>query len=411
MKDDSLQKKQIKYYIYIVLSTLDIVVGTFCGAKLGMNLLINSFNKQPAGFNSSFTNQTPVFSMFLMNALYFIGVMVCVVAFPILTKKRQALRDEVEYDENGVSRKHGSFSQLSKAEREAIEQQKMMDAERILPSTFVKSATHIGSETPERDLQKLIGLKEVKDEVNKMCARMEFAHEANERRKKDKTANASSGMSLTSMNMLMLGNPGTGKTTVARIMAAFLYKYGYVKKNQSIEVDGNFFNGLSAGESSKRTEALIRAARGGVLFIDEAYALLTGGQEVIATLVKAMEDYRDDTVFIFAGYEREMKDFIESNSGIQSRVKYMLHFKDYTDRELLDIFELMAHEAGFCVTPEILEKVSEELGQERMKPFFGNARNVRNLLDKIIDNHAVNFKRNKDIVNESTRYYLLGGDL
>lgn len=409
MKDSNLQKKQFQYYLYIGLSVLDIVIGMICGIRLGMNLLAESFGKHATGFNTPGIHQGFTLPSVFINALYLVGLIICIIAFPVLTQKRQALRDEVEYDENGVSRKKGSFSQLSKAEREAIEQQKMMDAERILPSSFIKSATHIGSETPEKDLRKLIGLKEVKDEVDKMCARMEFAHEANERRKKE--GDFEQQMSLTSMNMLMLGNPGTGKTTMARIMAAFLYKYGYIKKNQSIEVDGNFFNGLSAGESSKRTTALIRAARGGVLFIDEAYALLTGGQEVIATLVKAMEDYRDDTVFIFAGYEREMKNFIESNSGIQSRVKYTLHFKDYTDRELLDIFELMAHEAGFCVTSAILEKVSEELGRERMEPFFGNARNVRNLLDKIIDNHAVNFKQNKGEIAEEARYYLLGSDL
>ncbi|MBR5356690.1 MAG: hypothetical protein IK121_07205, partial [Lachnospiraceae bacterium] len=163
-----------EYYFYILLSVIDICVGGFCAIRLGLNILDGSaFNKVPATFNTGVVNRfhiTPI----VWNVIYIFAIVLCVIAYPFVSRKRQELRDKVEYDENGVSRKHGSFSQLSKAERDAIEQQKMIDMERILPSSLVKSITHIGSEHPEEDLERLIGLSVVKEEVKRMVSRMEF---------------------------------------------------------------------------------------------------------------------------------------------------------------------------------------------------------------------------------------------
>ena len=179
---------------------------------------------------------------------------------------------------------------------------------------------------------------------------------------------------------------------MARIMAGLLYQYKYIKKPQIIEADGNFFNCTTRTEASQKTRLLIQKARGGVLFIDEAYALLTGGQEVIATLVAAIENYKDDTVFIFAGYETEMKQFVDSNPGIESRIKYHLHFHDYTKKELKQIFLNMAHAANFSVSQELLDAVGNKMDKMRNDPHFGNARSIRTELDLIINEHAMNYQ-------------------
>ena len=179
---------------------------------------------------------------------------------------------------------------------------------------------------------------------------------------------------------------------MARILTSLLYEYKYIRKNQCVEIDGNFFLGLSPGESSAKTNVIVQASRGGVLFIDEAYSLATNsnGQEVVATLVKAMEDHRDDTVFVFAGYENLMKDFIGINPGIESRVKYFINFPNYSKKELSAIFMQMAHEQNFKVSKELLELAASKLQEDSRKKNFGNARSVRVLLDRIIDVHAIN---------------------
>ena len=177
-----------------------------------------------------------------------------------------------------------------------------------------------------------------------------------------------------------------------------------------MEIDGNFFNGLSVGESSKRANMLITKSLGGVIFIDEAYALLSngGGQEVIATIVKAMEDHRDEIVFIFAGYEKEMEKLVRSNPGIESRIKYHLHFEEYNLGELKQIFKEMAHEKNLLVSEKLLDAFSNEIMYKKSQPDFGNARTVRNMLDTIIDKHAVNLRNGS--IPEADRYKLKACD-
>lgn len=213
------------------------------------------------------------------------------------------------------------------------------------------------------------------------------------------------------MHMCFYGPPGTGKTTCARIMAGYLYKYRYIRKNQCIEVDGNFFRGLTAGESSKKARMLITKALGGVLFIDEAYAILNGseGQEVIATIVKEMEDHRDDIIFIFAGYDREMKQLMNSNPGLTSRVKYNLWFGNYTVNDLSDIFRYMAGEQNFAVSADMDATFRERIMKEERLPNFGNARTVRTLLEKMIDKHATNIMDH--VIGEEDRYMLRACDM
>lgn len=201
--------------------------------------------------------------------------------------------------------------------------------------------------------------------------------------------------------MLFLGNPGTGKTTVARMLSNILYNLGYIRQNKLIEVSSKDLVAEYVGQTAPKTMEVINRALGGILFIDEAYALeddktSSYNKEAIATLIKAMEDYRDDLVVIFAGYTKEMQGFINSNSGIASRIGYTFIFEDYTNEELKQIFKQMMEKKGLKVTKEVLEKLDNIINQERINVNFGNARFIRNVVEKTIINHATNTKNIKD---------------
>lgn len=396
------------YYLSIILSVGVIVFSIFC-VWLFMTTVgkpkVNGFeNAQTVNVFKTIINTIP-------SAVYLILAALGIIVTPFLAKWRQKLRDIVEYDENGLSKTHGQFSQLSRKEREAIDRQKTLDAERILSATTFKTICHDGSQNCHEELDRLIGLQNVKDRIHEMEARMDYEKKAeSDNKDKHKRRKNNRTQTLSSMHMMFYGKPGTGKTTVARIMTGLLYEYGYIRKNQCVEIDGNFFNGLSVGESSKRANMLITKSLGGVIFIDEAYALLSngGGQEVIATIVKAMEDYRDEIVFIFAGYEKEMEKLVRSNPGIESRIKYHLHFEEYNLVELKQIFKEMAHEKNLLVSEKLLDAFSNEIMYKKSQPDFGNARTVRNMLDTIIDKHAVNLRNGS--IPESDRYKLKACD-
>ena len=318
--------------------------------------------------------------------VWIIPIVICTILFILITNIRRKLRDEYEYDKNGVSKEYGHFEKLSADERKEIEKQKMIDAERILDSQTLKNITHKGSKCPQADMDAMIGLDSVKAQMTEIAARMTY-----EKKEWKRNGNKGKFKPKEAMHMIFMGEPGTGKTTVARIMTGFLYKNGYIRKNQSIEVDGNFLKGLTPGESSKKTKMLIKKSMGGVLFIDEAYSLLAGsdGQETIATIVKEMEDHRDDLVIILAGYDKEMKQLINSNPGIESRIKYYLWFGDYTMSDYQKMFMQLAHKRNLQVSSECLSAVVKRLKYEKTLPNFGNARAVRNLFEKTLDKHAV----------------------
>lgn len=396
------------YYLSIILSVSVIVFSIFC-VWLFMTTVgkpkVNGFeNAQTVNIFKTMINTIP-------SAVYLILAALGIIVTPFLAKWRQKLRDLVEYDENGLSKTHGQFSQLSRKEREAIDRQKTLDAERILSATTFKTICHDGSQNCHEELDRLIGLQNVKDRIHEMEARMDYEKKAeSDNKDKHKRRKNNRTQTLSSMHMMFYGKPGTGKTTVARIMTGLLYEYGYIRKNQCVEIDGNFFNGLSVGESSKRANMLITKSLGSVIFIDEAYALLSngGGQEVIATIVKAMEDHRDEIVFIFAGYEKEMEKLVRSNPGIESRIKYHLYFEEYNLGELKQIFKEMAHEKNLLVSEKLLDAFSNEIMYKKSQPDFGNARTVRNMLDTIIDKHAVNLRNGS--IPETDRYKLKACD-
>ena len=197
-----------------------------------------------------------------------------------------------------------------------------------------------------------------------------------------------------SLHMVFTGNPGTGKTTIARLMARIYHSLGLLSRGQLVEVDRSGLVAGYVGQTALKTRKVIDAALGGVLFIDEAYALNGGGandfgQEAIDTLLKAMEDHRDDLVVIAAGYDGLMEDFIRSNPGLESRFNRFLHFDDYTADELLAIFRMQCGKGCYTLDPAA-EAPLRALLEERMKDAgaFGNARGVRNLFEQILVRQA-----------------------
>lgn len=198
----------------------------------------------------------------------------------------------------------------------------------------------------------------------------------------------------TSNHMVFTGHPGTGKTTVARIMAKIYKSLGVVSKGQLIETDRSGLVAGYMGQTALKTAQVIKKAKGGVLFIDEAYSLSSEegsndyGREAIDTLVKGMEDYRDDLVVIVAGYVDEMHKFINMNPGLRSRFNKYIHFANYTAEEMIEIFRRQCEKAQFLLSIDAEEAALHYFEDCKDDPTFGNARGVRNFFDRVVMNQA-----------------------
>ncbi|HUC90634.1 MAG TPA: AAA family ATPase [Paenibacillus sp.] len=197
-------------------------------------------------------------------------------------------------------------------------------------------------------------------------------------------------------HMVFKGNPGTGKTTIARIVAKLFQRMGVLHKGHLIEVERADLVGEYIGHTAQKTRDLVKKAIGGVLFVDEAYSLARGGEkdfgkEAIDTLVKAMEDYKNQFVLILAGYPDEIENFLMTNPGLPSRFPIQIDFPDYTVDQLILIAELMVKERDYTLLPQSLFKLRQHLTSAKNESFFAfsNARYVRNAIEKAIRHQAV----------------------
>ncbi|HEX5998712.1 MAG TPA: CbbX protein [Hyphomicrobiaceae bacterium] len=190
------------------------------------------------------------------------------------------------------------------------------------------------------------------------------------------------------LHMSFTGNPGTGKTTLALRMAELLHRLGYVRKGHLVAVTRDDLVGQYIGHTAPKTKEVLKKAMGGVLFIDEAYYLYRAenerdyGQEAIEILLQVMENQREDLVVILAGYADRMEQFFASNPGFRSRIGHHLDFPDYADAELMQIAELMLARQGYRLSPAGSEALAAYVARRRRQPHFGNARSIRNALDR-----------------------------
>ena len=240
---------------------------------------------------------------------------------------------------------------------------------------------------PYQELEDLIGLDNVKQEVKSLANFVKLQKQRQEK-----------GMKTPKMSyhLVFTGSPGTGKTTVARIVARIYKDLGILKKGHTVETDRSGLVAEYVGQTAVKTNAIVDSALNGVLFIDEAYALVPEssgsdyGQEAISTLLKRMEDDRDKLVVIIAGYTNEMKRFIDSNPGLQSRFNRYINFPDYSAKELVRIFHMYMKKNQYTISDEADEMLKEQLDYavEHKDRNFGNARYVRNVFEKSIQMQA-----------------------
>ena len=229
-----------------------------------------------------------------------------------------------------------------------------------------------------KELHSLIGLDKAKDVVDEAIAYYNMESLLKKRNLKPSSP---------SRHMVFYGAPGTAKTTVARLFAQIMKDNGVLSKGELIEVGRKDLIGKYVGWTAKQVESVFKMAEGSVLFIDEAYSLVDGhdklyGQEAINTIVQMMENMRENTIVIFAGYEKEMKEFLCQNPGLRSRIPFHVHFPDYSDSELLEILKLMAENNNYTLTEDAEWKAREIFKVASLQKDFGNGRFVRNLFEK-----------------------------
>ncbi len=289
----------------------------------------------------------------------------------ILTEVREYEKDEIKdfsklYDDI-MNRDKNDDKEVS------IKQKKQIIIENVLKKI----------EKPYNKLQSLVGLEDVKEHVDKLIKErvydLVYNDGINKRQKK--------------YNYFFCGNPGTGKTTVAVILCEILAKLGCIKNNKIKKTTASDFIAGYVGQTALKTKELIKECRGGIIFLDEAYALASSGtstftQDVFGELLPAIAD--GEVNIILAGYNQEMKEFLDSNTGIKDRINNFFEFKDYTVNELVSMFTNEVSNYGYKVDDNALEIFKEIISKEKTSKNFGNGRVVENFTNKILDSHEQN---------------------
>ena len=292
----------------------------------------------------------------------------------IVTPKEQAWLDKMLVISGQQSESNQQHSTIVEAKESSGEHDRR---ERVM-------AVQASFEKPE-ELGKLIGLQKVKEEVQSLSNFITISQKRKEM-----------GLSIpeVSYHLVFTGNPGTGKTTVARILAGIFHDLGVLKKGRLVETDRSGLVAEYVGQTAVKTNKIIDKALDGVLFIDEAYSLIAQGedfgQEAVATLLKRMEDDRDRLIVILAGYTKEMEEFINSNPGLRSRFNRYIFFPDYSADELAEIFFSMAKKHEYTMSEEVKQFIINKFRNvvaDKPKD-FGNARYVRNLFERVVQSQA-----------------------